>query len=359
MKYRQVELFGLKTISADQTEILDIDLVDPISQILIDLRVANGAIAASTGHPAESVTLIEMVDGSDVLYSLTALCAQALDIYSSGIYPRGGWFNYLPSTETELRIALDFGRYLYDPILALDPKQFKNLQLKITHDVSAGGTNPSSCKLNITANVFDEKVITPTGFLMSKEIKSWSGDAAAHEYTDLPTDYPYRALFIQGLKRGAPPNWVLDTLKLSEDQDKRIVFNDHFRDLMYGMGRKNAFIREAVTCGNNGTALNRHITPTMDVHGNATAWAAAAAADDYSVYDGDGGQLAVRSSGATSCNAVVGGWAPHAVLMIPFGDQQDMEDWYAVAGIGSLKMDVLDGQDTTTSKIFIQQHRPY
>ena len=42
MNYRHVELLGLTTISADQTQVLDIDLADPISRIILDLRVTNG-----------------------------------------------------------------------------------------------------------------------------------------------------------------------------------------------------------------------------------------------------------------------------------------------------------------------------
>jgi len=359
MNYRHVELLGLKTISEDQTEILDIDVIDPISRIVLDLRVTNGAGASSTGHPLEAVTSIELVDGAEVLYSLTGLCAQALDIYSNGRHPRGGWQNYLPTTETEMHVALDFGRHLFDPVLALDPKKFRNLQLKVTHDISAGGMNPSACKMAIYAEIFDEKVIVPSGFLMSKEIMSWSGTTNSHEYIDLPTDYPYRKLMIQGLKRGAPPNWVLANVKLTEDQDKRIIVNDHLRDIMFGMGRENAYVRETWTSGGPIAQQTRHITPTMDVMGTISSWTATLGALDCAGYDGDGGQYKVITEVAANIAFEVAGWAPHAVLCIPFGDQKDIDDWYDVSKIGSLKLDITDGQTTTTSKVFMQQLKKY
>ncbi len=359
MKYRHLELLGLKTISADGTEPLDINLSDPISRIILDLRVTNGAGGSSTEHPLAAVTNIELVDGSELIFGLNGLCAQALDIYCTGEHPRGGWHNYLVTTDTETHIAIDFGRYLFDPLLALDPKQFRNLQLKVTHDISAGGMNPSQCKLAIYAEVFDEKVITPIGFLMSKEIKTWSGTSGSHEYTDLPVDYTYRKLLIQGLKRGSPPNWVLDNIKLSEDQDKKIVLNDHFRDLMFGLGRKNAYISEIMTGSSGTTAQNKHVTPTMDVMASVNQWVAAQNGITFSTYDGDGGRLTVDASASGNCLFHVQGWAPHAVLCIPFGDQMDIEDWYDVKEIGSLKLDVTDGQSTTVSKVFIQQLRSY
>lgn len=359
MFYRHVELLGLKTISADQTEIVDIDLVDPISRIILDLRVTNGVGADSTGFPAEAVTSIQLVDGAEVLYSLTGLCAHALDIYCAGEHPRGGWQNYLQTTETEMRIALDFGRYLYDPMLALVPQNFRNLQLKVTHDISAGGMSPSSCKMAMHAEVFDEKVVTPLGFLMSKEIKSWSGTIAAHEYTDLPTDYPYRKLFIQGLERGAPPHWVLGRIKLSEDQDKRIIVDDDFRDILFGMGRKNAYISEAWNGVGQTSQAVYHVTPTMDVHGAATGWSNVLATKQADSYDGDGGEFKIICEGLGNIVFNVSGWAPHGVVCIPFGDDQNIDDWYNVDAVGSLKLDVTGGRTGTTSKVFVQQYRKY
>ena len=360
MKYRHVELFGLKTINADQTETIDIDLQDPISRLILDLRTTHGAVGVdATGHPAQAVTLIEIVDGSEVLFSLNGLCAHASDIYNSGEHPRGGWTHYLPGTETDMMIALDFGRFLYDPILAFDPKKFRNPQLKITHDISAGGMAPTACKLAVHAQVFDEQTISPTGFLMTKEIKSWSGTAGDHEYTDLPLDYPYRKLFIQGFLRGSPPHWLMGNIKLSQDQDKKIVLNDGFRDLMFGIGRKNAFIRETWQgVGKTAQAIYL-VTPTMECHGVATGWSATLATKQADTYDGDGGRFKAICEGLGNIVMDVSGWAPHGVLCIPFGDQNDPADWYDVSGIGNLKLDITDGVTTTVSKIFIQQNRKY
>lgn len=359
MNYRHVKLLDLKTIDADGTEKIDIDLADPISQIILDLRVKNGLEASSTAHPVESVSKIEIVDGSEVLFSLTGRCAQALDIYNNGNHPRGGMLNYLQNTETEHHIALDFGRYLYDPVLALDPKKFRNPQLKITHAYQAGGMNPSECKLAVYAEVFDEKTIVPMGFLMAKEIKSWSGTATEHEYTDLPTDYTYRKLLLQAWKSDKPPNWVMDWIKLTEDQDKRVLFNERYRNLMYYMGRKNAYVNETFYASGSTTAHNRHVVPCMDVLGSVTQWRAALVQSAVAMYGGDGGLLTVDCESVNNVNGIVGGFAPHAVLCIPFGDQMDTGDWYDVEKIGSLKLDITDGQTSTTSKIFLQQLKRY
>jgi hypothetical protein len=231
--------------------------------------------------------------------------------------------------------------------------------LKVTHDVSAGGMNPSETQMAIFAEVFDERAITPQGFLMTKEIKSYSASNGEHEYTDLPTDYVYRKLLIQGLKRGSPPHWVLGNIKLSEDADKKVVFNDGFRNLIFGIGRQNAFVRETWNGVGQTSQAVYHVTPTMEVHGVATGWSNVLATKQADTFDGDGGEFKIICEGLGNIVFDVSGWAPHGVLCIPFGDQMVIDDWYDVSAIGNLKLDITGGQDTTVNKIFIQQLKPY
>jgi len=361
MNYRYIELLGLMDIDANQTVKIDLDMADPISQIVIDHRVTNGIGTDTVGHPIEAITKIEIVDGSDVLFSLDGLEFEALDIYHSGKYPRGGWFNYLPTIPTDRQVAITFGRWLWDPILALDPSKFSNPQLKITFDYDAGGMNPSKCELSVLAAMFDQKAVTPTGFLMTKEIKRWTTVAADHEYTDLPTDYPYRKLLLQDRKDSNPPYWMFGNIKLSEDQDKKVVVNGEFRDLIMGIGRENAFITENWHAAIRAAQNVFDVTPTMNVGAVASGWEEAAAAPDLIVttFDGDGGHLEANADAAGNATMHVEGWAPHGTLQIPFGLQHEIEDWYDVTKIGSLKLDITDGVSGGTSKIFIQQHRPY
>jgi len=287
------------------------------------------------------------------------MCAQAADIYNAGMHPRGGWFNYLVGNETDIKVALQFGRFPMDPLLALDPKQFRNLQLKITYDVDGGGMNPSGTKIAVQALCFDEKVPSLVGYLSTKEVKGWSGTASAYNYTDLPVDFPYRKLFYQGYKAGSPPHWIGDNIKLSEDQDKKVVFDNNFRELMFGIGRVNAFIREILTCNCQTVANYRHVVGSMDTMAQAVAWRAAQNGQTISTYDGDGGRLTVDGSAAENIVCQISGFAPHCVLCLPFGLQDDLEDWYDVANIGNLKGTVKGGVTTTTEKWITHQLRRY
>lgn len=359
MNHRYLKLHALETIAADKTLTIDLDMQDPISQLLIDSRVTNGAGADSTEHPMASITNIEIIDGSEVLWGLDGFETEALDIYHAGMHPRGGWFNYLVTTVTDRMVALNFGRFLWDEVLAFDPKRFKNPQLRITFDISAGGMSPSNCLVAVYAALFDQKVISPTGFLMAKEVKRYTTVAAQHEYTDLPTDYPYRKLLVMNRKADSPPHWMLANIKLAEDQDKKIVVDNDFRSLIMGIGRENAFVREVLTAGGAAAPTSGHCTPTMDVMGVASQWRNDTDGGDIATYNGDGGYYQWWCELVQNTVHHIDGWAPHGCVQIPFGRQDDPADWYDVRGIGNLKLDITDGVADGTTKIFLQQYRMY
>ena len=180
MKYRLAQLFAQKSYTADATETIDIDVADPISQLIIELGVVNVGSVAPTAHAIACLTKVELVDGSDVLFSLSGYEAEAADIYHNGML-RANYNPYLDGMECQRFVGINFGRKLWDPMLAFDPKQFRNPQLKLTLDINAGGNAPVTNKLRVWANLFDEKVISPQGFLMHKLIKSYSMGSASAE----------------------------------------------------------------------------------------------------------------------------------------------------------------------------------
>lgn len=361
MYYRNVTLLGLSAaFSEDKTFTIDLDMSDPVSEIYLDIRATNHASAFPTvGAPLETVTKIEIIDGSDVLYSLDGIEAEALDYYHSGQCPRGQRNTYEFLQENTHLVALSFGRWLWDELLAFDPKKFNNPQLKVTFDYDAGGLTPTAAKLKVTAALFDEKVISPVGFLMTKEIKRWTTVASAHVYTDLPTDHPYRRLFLQSRKADNPPNWMLSRIKLSSDQDKKVIFDNELLELCSGIARENAYVVESLIASGSIAATHLHITPTMDVVGVCSCMFSEVGGSEGAIHGGDGGYAGYITEIAWPQNITVSGMLPHATLGIPFGDQKIIEDWFAVSNIGSLKLDVTDGVSDGTTKLFIQQLRRY
>ena len=362
MNYRLSTLFARKNYAADATEVIDLNVSDPISQLIIELAVTNVGSIAPTAHAIACLTKIELVDGSDVLFSLSGYEAEAVDIYHNK-QMRSNWNPYLDGMDVQRFIAINFGRWLWDEVLAFDRKKFRNPQLKLTLDINAGGNAPVQNRLQVWANMFDEKAVTPMGFLMHKEIKSYVAGASAHEYTDLPTDYPYRKLFIRCQKHGTEPGQVLDTVKISEDQDKRIIVNHGMEDVFRNIAQENPMLTEIIN-GYVGTASTYgYCTPTTRTIGSCQQWAAAVAAGAIAFYDGDGGRFKVITETAgKNMQAIVHGWLPHGTYEIPFGNQRDIDDWYFAPAVGSLRADILalaGIAGTETVQLFLQQLRMY
>ena len=361
MNYRLAQIFPQKSYTSDTTETIDVDVKDPISSLVIELGVVNVGSIAPTAHAIACLTKIELVDGSDVLFSLSGYQAEAVDIYHNKVM-RSNYNPYLDGMEVQRFVGINFGRKLWDPMLAFDPKRFRNPQLKLTLDINAGGNAPVTNKLRVWANLFDEKIISPSGFLMHKLIKSYSMGSASHEYTDLPRDYPFRKLFIRAQSAGTEPGQLISTVKLYEDEGKRIIVDSEIPDMLLRVMTENPMLTEILYGHVATTATYGYCTPTTRVVGSCQRWAATTGAGEIAFYDGDGGRFAVIAATlASNMQAKVSGWLPHATYEVPFGDQQDIDDWYDVSKVGSLKLDVLSlsGGSGIANDIFLQQLRRY
>lgn len=358
MNYRLATLQGKKSYSSDITEIIDINVRDPISHIVIELGITNGD-SVPDGTPMACITNIQIVDGSEVLFNLTGTEAEALDWYHSGGVERPN-YNYFLVGNSQRTVILNFGRWFWDEMLAFVPDKFRNPQLKITLDIDAGGSSATANTLEVWAALFDQKDIAPIGFLMGKEVKAYTLTSSGHEYTEMPLDYPYRGFFLQSLKPGTEPNQTIDIIKLSEDGDKRILVNDTTEKILRAIQQVSQPVRESLFCAVDTSNRYQYIMPTTRVTGHATCWNTTAVGGVYALYDGDGGRLkTIQDTLGSNAQITVQGWLPHGVWQIPFGRQDDLEDWYDVSVLGSLQADILAYAMTHTARIFLQQLRRY
>jgi len=361
VNYRLATILARGAIESDLTVDVDIDVKDPITQLVIVYDTLNGATATADGYPAACVTKIELIDGSDVLYSLSGVEAQAVDFYHNQKEP-ANHVRYLGGNYSHSIMNLNFGRYLYDPELALDPARFSNLKLRITIDRNAGGHSSVFGLLAVFAHLFDEKVISPVGFLMHKEVKSYTLANSSHEYTDLPLDYPYRKLLIRAQRPGVEPHFQIDHLKLSQDVDKVVPFNLTMNDMIRAIVSQTRPYREGIL--GNGTSAGAYFycVPSYMVTFGGALWRDAADTFSANFFDGDGGRF-IERQGTSGPNWTVNlaGWLPHAVIDIPFGRQEDIADWFDVSGIGNLKLDITGGGSVGTAyaQIMLQQLRRY
>lgn len=362
MNYRLATILAREAVAADKTIVSDIKIADPISQIHIVYESTGVGASQATANASKCITKIEIVDGSDVLCSLSGDEAQAVDFYHRGIEPPNIPI-YLDTMNAEMIFNINFGRYLYDPDLALDPKQFNNPQIKVTIDMGAGGLSSVAGFITILAHVFDQRIVSPSGFFMHKEIKDYALGSASHEYTDLPVDYPYRKLLIAAQTYGTGPEYLLNTIKLSEENDKKIPITATMFEILRAITGNTPPYRENIIVSGGASGLHFYCAPCYWPRVAISQWEGSNNAKTATVFGGDGGQGHYYLEGVgNNYNISVEGFAPHGAVQIPFGLQQDPDDWYDVSQLSSLKLDILSISGRTSSdkvQIFLQQHRRY
>jgi len=362
MNYRLATILAREAISSDLTRVIDLNLVNPVSQLQVLYESTGVGAGSADHHAARCVTKIELVDGSDVLYSLSGMEAQAADWYHNLVEPANRPV-YLTGNNAEMVFNMNFGRHLWDPLYAFDPRKFSNPQLKITIDPDAGGVQSVAGFLTVFAQLFDEKIVDPTHFLMHKQIKDYGLGSATHEYTELPTDYSYRKLFIAACVETVQIKDLISTIKLSEDNDRKIPVNCTSEELLRALVGAGRPYREVILMSAGAPTGNFYCTPQHMPHPLATSWEVANIDTAITTFGGWGGKGYLYCSNlVTGVCVSIDGYAPHSVMEIPFGLQDDPDDWYDVTKLGSLRLDILSIADRTTEdkvQIFLQQARHY
>ena len=358
MNYRQTQILAEATLASSGTAVIDLDVQDPISAILFEYRNTRGS-ETSIEHLMACLSKVELVDGADVLFSLSGKQMQALDYFDS--FHSSYTFNTWGIGVQELAgFTYHFGRKLWDPRLALDTKRFRNPQLKITHNRLLKDASSTAHTLKVIGYVFDEKQITPEGFLMSKEIKAFtSGAANSYEYTDLPLDHPIRKLLVYAYDDAYAPNSVVNQIRISENNDRKIPIDESLSAIMKAVN--SMYPRWTETLYGPLTAVVRdcYVTPGFD---SVVSGAAEGVAGYYGVEAGAlHSPLGIYANGNLTSRLQVSGYLPHSVVPVDFGDQQDPADWYDVTKLGNLKVRTMAGGAGTAGAValFAQQFRRY
>ena len=353
MKYRMVELQKSRLETANTTRTIDLDIATPISRIVIRMKGTN-TTSTPVGHPAEMISKIEIIDGSDVIYSASGVEAGAVNFLENGELPFYCCEYELP-IEVCATAQLNFGRNLWDRELALDPKRFTNLQLKVTNAVASGGSTAGTCTLAIFAYVFEDSPPTPRGFLMTKELKSYTVVNAQHEYTELPKDYPFRFVILQCYDDNMPPNTIFGNLKFTIDTDRRIILND-ISMTEYLKAHVPMDKVEEEFAGLGSTVLPYDIASTYDNYGVGVG--RRAFSGTLFVNQPAGKTIPVTGNAGVSFAVKAVGYCAFGAMNLIQSDKMDPASWLDPRGTMSVKLDVTGG-GAGTAYIITQQERAY
>lgn len=359
MNYRHTKMLAATTLTNATTYTHDLNLTDPVSRITILYKALNGDNVPD-GHMAAGVSKIELVDGSEVLYSMSGRQAQATDFYDTGQVPVNG-MTYVNANYMWATFNINFGRFLWDQKLALDPKKFNNLQLKITHDYSNCGSSCSASTLAIWGDVFQDKQITPMGFLMNKELYSYTcGAQNSYEYIDIPRDYSIRRMTVFGRYDDYQPWQIAHDIRIDEDNLKQIPVDEATSDLLKTAAGIYGPYEEGILVSVTTSGQTFYCTPAYNTFAVTTS---AEDTDTVCNLDGDsyGGALGLEGEGAGEFDVIVRGFSPQGAIPIPFGNEQDLADWYDVRKPGSVQLRIRAGSlgATGTCQVTLQQLRTY
>jgi hypothetical protein len=339
MKMRIAKILDAKTITSDGVEVINLFLSEVVSALYIEAKCLNNG-SAPTAHACKAIPKVEILDGSTVIHSLSAMEIQARQFYGLGKFPENV-VNYQDNVYFTVPLVIPFGRYLGDPKYALDPARFRQPQIRITVDIGAGGSACDAVILDIDALVFDEKAVAPEGYLSAKEYYRYSLVSSAIEDIDLPRDRKLRSLMIQSAYAGKYPYEQYNAFKLTEDNDRRIPFDlktSHYIKYLAAMYGK---LTEHVSGSVDTSGVALYVAANYEVF--ATGIGQGGTALYFTQTAGNGGTVTLKGNAAGLFQGLVSGCVPHGAILLPFGDQQDPDDWYDLTKIGSLKLKLAAG----------------
>ncbi|MBW2672664.1 MAG: hypothetical protein JRD89_04500 [Deltaproteobacteria bacterium] len=367
MKYRDTYIEDSKVLADSGTEIIDIRVRQPISYFWLKVKASNHATGPNKDSPiARCISSIEVVDGSDVLYSLSGHQAVASAAFDLGFISERTMQQEGTLSQSE-KILIPFGRKLNDPKYYLDPTKFTNPQLKITWDlatvnaVGANGFESGSGRLSLLSRIMEDAP-PAEGFLMTKEHYSWTTAASGDERIDLPTDHPWRRLMVRTYEAGVRNTDAITDLKLSVDQDSYIPFDLHTKDLVAMMNAHYGPFTQYMKCyGSDGDTFQAWID--RDMRGLLTAQYQGYFISVLTFYQAQFTVYMQDATGAAVSNkpfkAVIKGNCPESTFAIPFGDQDNPDDWFQAPDYGSIRLYATQGNAGGAASVFLQQLRKY
>jgi hypothetical protein len=343
---------------ADMVEIFNLKGLSPISELIVRYKGTNNT-STPTEHPAKLITQIQVIDGSEVILDLDGKQANALGYYHYK-QPMVNGMSYIDNNQCWVTCRLPFGKWLWDPMLALDPARFNNLQVIVKTDHDAGGSAPDAGYLDIVANVFDGKKITPIGYLKAREHYRYIVVASGVETVDLPVDLPIKMLMFQGDLKDTALIQQINKIKLSEDLDTKVVLDHSTSDIIKMLGPDIAPWVEKVRCNGTTGAVEHFFTQFYELV--AILGGIMATPNYASVTPSEGGTADMDSAAAGECDIITSGYCPHGCVAIEFGDPWDHEDWYDLRNAKSLKAYLTAGASagaTGYNKVIVQQLKKY
>lgn len=332
MHYRHALLLATEDIGEAGTKTIDVDVSKPISRIEIRFQTTKSAHGMSAPPPA-NIPKIELVSGSTPFHSLTGYENQALAYYNQPGRVMEHGQHMSGSSETDLYV-IDFGRWLWDELLAFDPSRFTNPQLKITWDEDVADTGVTANELEVWAHIFDEKLVSPLGFLSAIEHHDYTpGSNNSYEQIELPEDRKIRQILVRAHQDGYEPWYQIDEARFDEGTLDRIPWEyTNLENYYRRMKSVWPMIQVPIIGVADGSGQTFYV-PVTDYWAQIIVAEHGYAADWHTASPGArGGKPVITSAANCQFAGLAVGYLPWSTFQFPMGLKDVIEDWYDPAG---------------------------
>jgi hypothetical protein len=339
MKVRDTYLVKAQTLTDAGTVTIPILKGLKIQHLRVKIGATNGATSNTVGKLCGMVSKIEVVDGSDLLHSVSMREAQAINCFQNYFFPRKELSAGAAVAIFEEAIV-NFGMGYKDRRLYLDTSRFSNPQLRITYALTISATAgfaTGTGALSVIARIIEDQAPPYAGFVMAKEVDSWATATSGDHTTLLAFDWPYLALVVAALKTTVDPRTLLTNFKLQRDAGAFIDYDLTSEDVLSDNQAMFGPFEEKFRPLKDTT-----FTWLSDLYAKTGAWmdicgAVGKGSVTTAVGESIGG-IFTTGEAVDLMDVNVRGLAPHASFYLPFGDGQTPEDALNPAGLKELKL---------------------
>jgi len=215
--------------------------------------------------------------------------------------------------------------------------------------------------LSVYAHVFDEKIIEPRGFMLSKELASFLPVANAWTYWDLPTDHPIRSIMFGANECEDGPEYNLANIKITEADEKHILVDSETERYMFQSAARDPIYQEhiIVKTGAADTDFSFYAAPHWERTGLLIP---TGAGEDFFYTSAAGCLYKIASEHVNLMEGFAIGHIPFGQVYVPFGYRDDPEGYWDISRSGSGKLSLQAGATPDTDeyvRLYTTQARMY
>lgn len=368
MNIRYEYLQNLLSLGDSGEYVFDIGSNDNITRLDISFKATNGATSNIDATIADTITSFELMDGSNIILSLTGAELGGMVANRTGRFP-GGKVSEILSEVQELKFSIDFGRWYGDEDFSLDLSKFKNLQARLRWNlaairaVGATGFVSGSARYTVLAHVL-EGSRNPFAYLALRRHSLFSTAASGEELVTLPTDNIIRGIAIRSYEAGVGGLSGISNIRLSADEGRykpldlsvadyleSLIINQPPFEYNHRFFKADTGTAYTLLKYKESAVLSREVLDTVAQYVHADI--------------GQGTVIAmVASTGLTDAtaritNARVEGYLPFGTAYLGFGTYDDPNSWLEATAFRNLRMYLEQNNAGATCSVIVEEMRTY